>query len=404
MDVCAVLGTVRSREVDREFVGQEQLDVIARERTNALPWRGQFTPGLPEILISSSSPIGAVLDPFVGSGTTLAEAMRAGLRSCGSEVNPAALSLASVYELAGSSPGDRERAIKRAERALQDVAIEASDGLLGSDAKPHEAVLRTLASLQDTDASKLVVATLMLAMGNGSEARLDRVNKGWVQVRRLVDSFPRDAVDTKVMASDARALPLSDESMGMVLTSPPYINVFNYHQNYRPVMEMLGWDILPAARSEIGSNRKHRSNRFLTVVQYCLDMAETLDELARVTKSGSPIVFIVGRESKVRGLSFPNGELLAALVEASPGLVFERWQDRSFVSRFAGRIYEEILTFRRVGDSGSVDPEFARALGTQVLREAQRQGPEGEAREQLEAAMVAADTVKASPPLDLRRV
>jgi hypothetical protein len=39
-------------------------------------------------------------------------------------------------------------------------------------------------------------------------------------------------------------------------------------------MEVLGFDILKVAASEIGSNRRNRGNRFITVIQYALDMEE----------------------------------------------------------------------------------------------------------------------------------
>ena len=47
--------------------------------------------------------------------------------------------------------------------------------------------------------------------------------------------------------------------------------MFNYHQKYRRSVEALDCNILAIARSEIGSNRQNRGNRFLTVIQYCLD-------------------------------------------------------------------------------------------------------------------------------------
>jgi len=49
-------------------------------------------------------------------------------------------------------------------------------------------------------------------------------------------------------------------------------------------MEALSWNVLKVAKSEIGSNRKHRSNRFLTVIQFCLDIAQTFNEMVRVLK------------------------------------------------------------------------------------------------------------------------
>ncbi|MEP9412025.1 MAG: hypothetical protein HRF42_11640 [Candidatus Brocadia sp.] len=52
------------------------------------------------------------------------------------------------------------------------------------------------------------------------------------------------------------------DSADLIITIPPYINVFNYHRNYRSIMDILGFDILKVAASEIGSNRKNRGNRF----------------------------------------------------------------------------------------------------------------------------------------------
>jgi hypothetical protein len=66
----------------------------------------------------------------------------------------------------------------------------------------------------------------------------------------------------------------------LIVTSPPYINVFNYHQNHRAILELLGFDLAAtSAASELGSNRKNRGNRFRTVIQYALDMEAALESL-----------------------------------------------------------------------------------------------------------------------------
>src|SRR5579884_4266749 len=144
---------------------------------------------------------------------------------------------------------------------------------------------------------------------------------------------------------DARSLPLRDDEVDFVITSPPYINVFNYHQQYRRSVEALGWDLLAVARSEIGSNRKHRQNRLLTVVQYCLDMTDVLRELRRVCKEGSRIVMIVGRESNVRKTRFFNGEIMTELASRCVGFEVVSRQERLFMNRFGEQIYEDILHF-----------------------------------------------------------
>ncbi|OQY56938.1 MAG: hypothetical protein DRR08_04130 [Candidatus Parabeggiatoa sp. nov. 2] len=86
----------------------------------------------------------------------------------------------------------------------------------------------------------------------------------------------------------------------MIFTSPPYINVFNYHQNYRAIIESLNIDILRVAQSEFGANRKHRSNRFKTVVQYCLDMSKAIESFWLALKPAGKMILVMGRESKVR--------------------------------------------------------------------------------------------------------
>ena len=56
---------------------QHRLDIVEKERTSALPWRGQFSPQLIEYLLSKHCKKGDyVLDPFCGSGTVLLEAAR----------------------------------------------------------------------------------------------------------------------------------------------------------------------------------------------------------------------------------------------------------------------------------------------------------------------------------------
>lgn len=130
------LRTVRGRQVDQKSIEQRLLDVKGRKRTNALAWRGQFTPGLPELMLERHRPSGTVLDPFAGSGTTLLEAIRLGLPSVGTEVNPAALSLSRVYELASLEVDDRLTALACVNAAVEEC-VTAADGLFGRGDLPH---------------------------------------------------------------------------------------------------------------------------------------------------------------------------------------------------------------------------------------------------------------------------
>jgi hypothetical protein len=198
-----------------------------------------------------------------------------------------------------------------------------------------------------------------------------------------------------VISGDARKLPLTNSTIDFVLTSPPYVNVFNYHQQFRRSAEALGWDLLEVAKAEIGSNRKHRGNRLLTVIQYCLDMAQVLHELARVCQEGSRVVVVVGRESNVRKTPFFNGDIVANLAVRSLGWFFVLRQERMFMNRFGSNIFEDILHFavkKPVGTSWTAPMEIAR----EVLIAARDRVPD-EARADLEDVLVRMAEVKPSP-------
>jgi hypothetical protein len=403
---------VRDRPIDRSFISQERLDVRSRARTSAFPWRGQFTPGLVDALLDGYGSAGSLLlDPFVGSGTTLLEGVRRGLHTIGAEINPAAVELARVVELAGLPGEAREAVLRRLTRVLQPCLEDGLGGLFALGDRPERSdLVGAVALLCEAEADphlrNLLAVTLMLGMGDGHDVDASRLGLALGQVRRIVRSLPDKNVSCSVLAADSRTLPLDDSRADLAVTSPPYINVFNYHQNYRPAIEALGWNALSAARTEIGSNRKHRGNRFLTVIQYAIDMGLTLGELHRVIRSDGRLVLVIGRESRVRGVAFPNGEILAALAEAIGGFEFERWQERSFTSRFGQVIFEEILTFSVSKPAAPVARcdlvETGRAVGCAGLNEALSQADE-HVRPDIEAAVDQAPQIRPSSPLRLER-
>lgn len=121
--------------------------------------------------------------------------------------------------------------------------------------------------------------------------------------------------------------------------------MFNYHQQYRASVEFLNGSVLPAAKAEIGSNRKNRGNRYLTVIDYCEDMAKVFSEINRICKKDSHIIFVVGRESSVMKTPFYNGKIIAELACKVCGLKPLFRQERNFKNKFGKEIYEDILHF-----------------------------------------------------------
>ena len=293
-----------------------------------------------------------VLDPFVGSGTSLVEAARFGRSALGSDVNPAAAILSRVYELVSVPQDDRKAVL----HSLEDRLSQALQLLRGL--QPHEdgqtrqeSTLLDLWRLSDLGTERILMEALVVLCDLYSPG-LDagRIHKNWNRLVEIIQSLPRSDRPVSVYQADARSLPIETNSVDLVLTSPPYINVHNYHQKFRRSVEALGWNVLTAASSEIGSNRQNRGNRFLTVVQYSLDMVLALREMARVTRPGGRLILVVGRESLVRKVPFFNGRLVAELAVTGVGLEIERRQERQFINRFGNTIREDILHFQTATD------------------------------------------------------
>ena len=380
--------TFASMPLDRSSVPQGSLDIAERVRTNPLPWTGQFSPQLVEELLVAYAPReSVVLDPFLGSGTALVEAARLGLAAHGSDLNPAATALARVYELINLSTGDRAAALSRLRQRLVD-AIGTRCGPLFSEgaygAEERVALETELVELWrnspcDTERN-LAAALVVLCDFHCKELDSAAIFRNWLRLERIVRALPESPRTVAVHHADARALPIPSGSVDLVLTSPPYINVHNYHQKFRRSVEALRWDVLAFARSEIGSNRQNRGNRFLTVIQYCLDMGLALREMARALKSDGRLILVLGRESTVRGTRFFNGELVAELAVQGVGLELERRQERVFRNRYGAAIYEDILHFRVTGEVPSSDVCLiaARGVAGQALSAAGARTPAAE--------------------------
>ncbi|HJT76763.1 MAG TPA: DNA methyltransferase [Gemmataceae bacterium] len=388
--------------LDRTTVAQALLNIDNKQRSNLLPWNGQFSPQLIEVLLRTYAPKnGLVLDPFAGSGTVLYEAGSLGMPVVGAEINPAACKMAEIYCLINASVAKRRALMTRLERLLEDCLPAAEPSLFSTTGNgAQQCIKESLVAIHgglDDRATRSLLEALIVLLDFYKDVSGEKVYSTWAKLKARVLGLPESDAPIRLLNCDARRLPLRDGETGFVVTSPPYINVFNYHQQYRRSVEALGWDLLKVAESEIGSNRKHRQNRFLTVIQYCLDMTDVLREIQRVCKEGSRAIVIVGRESNVRKTRFFNGEIMAALASRCVGFLFAARQERVFMNRFGEQIYEDLLHFdvtRR-----NTNHEEPREIAREVLAKAKARAPE-ESLGDLEEAISVLEGVGTSPIYD----
>jgi len=382
-----------------------RLNVEEKNRSNLFNWRGQFTPQFIDYLLETyARPGQRVLDPFCGSGTVLQEAAAHRLAATGLEINPAAYAMAKFFSFAGLSQNARREVIRDASEVLFVATSELDDGLPlfrgASDGREEaagllEVAVEVLARAEDKQTKLLLLLALFRADSGKNGNAVATVTRAFHFLADCLLQLPATAEAPVAALADARNAHLFfAQAADVILTSPPYINVFNYHQNHRALLELVGFDMLQVAQSEIGANRKHRGNRFLTVIQYCLDLEMCLNSFAQALAPDGLLILVLGRESRVRGIPFGNATIAEALLASNSAYSRLPSHERVFVNRFGWEIFEDILIARRTGAPAM--SEAARGVATSALQRALGEA-EGEVRVNLEEAVRLVESVQASP-------
>lgn len=378
-----------------------QLNIESKARSNLFPWNGQFSPQFVEVMLKRYAPTGtSVLDPFCGSGTVLAESCHLGLTGTGIELNPAAFMLARIYTLACLSGAERADLTASVERKLQTAMHKGWPLTVAVDADSSSAYQTDLPLLlaMSSEREKVILEAFIILADFFKGVHATKLAKTWEKLRQTIEKLPQTKASIAVYHSDGR-YPEGQKKYDLVFTSPPYINVYNYHQQYRASAEALGWDLLHVAKTEIGSNRKNRGNRFLTVTQYCLDLAITLDSLWNTTTPDARLIFVMGRESRVRGVPFFNGQIATNLAIESVGYGLSLRQERVFTNRFGQQIFEDIVHLEKSEQrkpSGSV-LDVARRIAEATLASGLEYAENDEIRSDLIEAINRIYEVKESP-------
>lgn len=280
------------------------------------------------------------------------------------ELNASAYHMAKTYELANYSFEERMAIVDTINSILDKI-------LCPDDILPI--ITQSIQQDEDSPVSRVLSTLVVLLDLFNNELSIELMNKKWDSLKKIIVEIPFSKNEIKIDMGDARKLNIASDAATLLITSPPYINVFNYHQKYRRSVEALGYDVLVIARNEFGSNRKNRGNRLLTVIQYCIDMALSLKEAIRVCQPESRMVYVVGRESNVLGYSFCNSELIYNIGVEIFNLHFLLRQERVFKNRFGQMIYEDILHFENSKEKIFLDDlaivEMARVIATRMLSE-----------------------------------
>jgi DNA modification methylase len=309
-------------------------------------------------LVCAMAPKGAtVFDPFCGSGTVLVEAMIAGRRAIGTDINPLAVRLARlkssgldetgcasvVAEAAQIAAFADERRRRRAgstrRYARADVELFEPHMLLELDSlragikeRTEERMLRgalelVLSSIlvklsrQTSDTSGALVPRRLAA---GFPARLF-ARKAEELARRLGEMralLPPDSAVARVEVDDAMRLrTVNASTVDAVVASPPYVATYDYLAQHELRMRWLDLDTRPLVSGEMGARRRYAELDARAAGEaWRRELGLSLRAMSRVCRKGAKIALLVA-DSAVQGEALRADTIVSAVAKEA-GLVW----------------------------------------------------------------------------------
>lgn len=315
------------------------------------PYPAKFIPHIPrEVIKAYSIPGETVWDPMCGSGTTLVEAALAGRPARGGDLNPIAVlvSKAKTTPLGTAAAAELHGLVAELELACgraESLGSELPD-FHNRDHWFDQQVSRELAyALTEIDSlrtpaaatlARCAFSAIVVAVSNQeSETRWSAKPQKVVPsqtlrrlAKKIVDSIQRVAefaehseAEVRIVEEDARRSGAEDESVSLVVTSPPYANSHDYYLYNKLRMFWLGHEVRPVQDAEIGSRNQH-SDRGLGVEGYLDPMTEVLGQMHRALVPGGRAVLVVA-DAVIRKQFFSMDELLIERAETA-GLAYDR--------------------------------------------------------------------------------
>ncbi len=242
------------------------------------PYKGKFHPQMIRALMNviKIKEGEVLLDPFVGSGTAVLEAQILGVNGIGIDISPLCVLISKVK----TESVDVIDEIKKYKDyyLFKKNSKEPSDERIKNFYKVAEMMAHSDQSRRgrNFDSSFVNDALKMIASvedyGNAIKKHNFKIGK------------------TKILEDDVRKIPLKDESIDGIITSPPYSIALNYVANDAHSLKALGYDLDKIKEDFIGV-RGTGLNKFEL---YDKDMEKAYSEMYRVLKRDKYCVVIIG--------------------------------------------------------------------------------------------------------------
>jgi len=374
----------------------------------------KFIPHIPRwAILKYTCPEDLVLDPFAGSGTTLVEAVLQNRRALGIDFDKLSqllcitkttnLShkqityLCDIKEALISQDKIKKIAFKPDIHNLSHWFPKSTiTDLLNLREKINKIYLKT----KDKEIYNFLLVCFAATIRKCSYADAaspkpyvsKRFKKGPLLVKevfsKLLDSYLKDIEDYKgrelggvsIISEDARKIATHkyDGKVSLAITSPPYINAFDYVRSLRLENSWLGFygdsniidikkrqvgtEVISSEvyRKEINKTKFEKLNSILNMIykkdkkrafvvhNFFEDMEKNLIEVRRLLKDNSHYIIVVG-DSKIRGIKVPTHEILVD---------FAKQNGFELVNLFSYIIKNRYLRIPRSGKGGLIKKDW----------------------------------------------
>lgn len=352
---------------------------------NFHPYPAKYIPQIPAELIRILSKEGDwILDPFCGSGTTLVECRLLGRNGVGTDINPLAclVSRVKVTELSSEE-------CRTVEYVADTVSIDILSGaqylpptfhnvnhwfepFVQSELAVIKARIDEVENDKVRDFLKVAFAAIIVKVSNQeSDTRYKAIrknlqlgdvgrhfqNKVYDMLSRMSD-FGRVAKPStiQVIQRDATSLDIDRKSFDLVVTSPPYLNSYDYYLYHKHRMLWLDLDYRYAQKHEFGSRNKHNDHK-LGLENYNDSIKMNAARIGELLKPGGYYCIVVG-DGILRGELIKMNRNLDSIVtplgfKKAREIIFDqRKYTRTFTPNLQSRFKESyVLIYRKTTDS-----------------------------------------------------
>ncbi|MBQ8968762.1 MAG: hypothetical protein IJ064_03385 [Bacteroidaceae bacterium] len=276
-----------------------------------------------------------VLDPFCGSGVTLEEAQRRGISSVGIDLNPIACLISRVRtnQLPEAFLNICEAIVKDCQTLdtiIEVPALPNIDHWFKADIQEALAKLKhSIDNYKGTevyDALLYCFSSIIVKVSNqDSDTRYAFRDKGktasdvysyfLLSARKLTKAMMGNPhAEARVLNKNSLKLTSEDlpGKIGLVVTSPPYPNAYEYWLYHKYRMYWLGFNPIQVKNEEIGARAQYFKKSKYEGYDFAIQMSELLSMLYPYCSDDAYLCFVIGR-SKIHGEIYCNDKIIAEI-------------------------------------------------------------------------------------------